>query len=171
MDSGDIHREVPAGISSRKRPRAATLLQRAGAETGATALQAALREIRQLREERQQERDNFEMRLRQREEELRRLEAGVQQRIPQQLSPSDNRNNDRSNTENSNENVVVHELGYKLKPDNFDSTTPLKEFFSQFELIARANRWNDEVKTMLCVEDIESLNYIELKVKLELRVR
>jgi len=126
MDSGDVRQEMPAGISSRKRPRAATLLQRAGAETEATTLQAALREIRQLREERQQERDNFEMRLHQREEELFRLEAGVLQRILQQLSPSDNRNNDKSNTENSNGNAVVNELGYKLKPNNFDDTAPLR---------------------------------------------
>jgi len=59
----------------------------------------------------------------------------------------------------------------------------LREFFSQFELIARANRWNDEIKTITlasylggkaravleCVEDIESLNYAELKAELELR--
>jgi len=146
MESGDIHQEMPAGISSRKKPRAATQLRRAKTETEAMALQAALREIRQLREERQQERDNFEMRLRQREEELRRLEAGVLQRIPQQLSPSNNGNNDRSDSGNFNENAVMNELGYKLKPDNFDGTAPLREFFSQFELIAPANRWNDEVK-------------------------
>lgn len=30
------------------------------------------------------------------------------------------------------------ELGYKLKPDSFDGTTSLQEFFSQFRLIARA---------------------------------
>jgi len=63
MESGDIHQEMPAGISSRKKPRAATQLRRAKTETEAMALQAALREIRQLREERQQERDSFEMRL------------------------------------------------------------------------------------------------------------
>lgn len=28
---------------------------------------------------------------------------------------------------------------YKLKPDTFDGTVPLREFFSQFNLIARAN--------------------------------
>jgi len=106
----------------------------------------------------------------------------ILQRIPQQLSPFDNRNNDRSNSENLNENAV-NELGYKLKLDNFDGTAPLREFFSQFELIARANRWNDEVKTIAlesylrgkaravleCIVDIESLNYAELKAKLELR--
>jgi len=161
--------------------KAATQPRRAEAETEATFLQDALREIRQLREE--QERESFEMCLRQREEELRRLEAKVLQRIPQQLSLSNNRNNVRSDSGNSNENAVMNELGYKLKPDNFDGTAPLREFFLQFELIARANRWNDEIKTIAlasclrgkaravleCVEDIENINYAELKAKLELR--
>lgn len=59
----------------------------------------------------------------------------------------------------------------------------MREFFSQFELIARANRWDDETKNVAlisclrgkaravleCIDDIESLNYDELKSKLELR--
>jgi len=183
IESGDVHREMPAGILSRKR-RVVTQPRRAeesgngdyGSSSCAARNPAASGE-------RQQERDSFEMRLHQREEELRRLEAGILQRISQQLSPSNNRNNDRSDSGNLNENAVVNELGYKLKPDNFDGTAPLREFFSQFELIARANRWNDKVKTIAlmsclrgkartvleCVEDIESLNYAELKAKLELR--
>jgi len=80
--------------------------------------------------ERQQERESFEMRLRQREEELCRLEAGGLQRISQQLSLTNNENNVRSDSGNSNENAVTNELGYKLKPDNFDGTVPLREFFS-----------------------------------------
>jgi len=81
IESGDVRREMPARTPCRKRPRAVTQPRRAEAET--EAVQDALREIRQLREERQQERESFEMRLRQREEELRQLEARVLQRIPQ----------------------------------------------------------------------------------------
>jgi len=73
-ESGDVQREMLARTPCRKRPRAATQPRRAEAETEATSLQDALRKIRQLREERQQEQESFEMRLRQREEELRRLE-------------------------------------------------------------------------------------------------
>jgi len=87
-----------------------------------TALQIALQEIRQLREDRQQERSDFEMRLRQREEKLRWLEAGILQRTSQQLSLSNNRNNNNSNLENLNNVAVVSELSYKLKPDNFEES-------------------------------------------------
>jgi len=39
------------------------------------------------------------------------------------------------------------ERGYKLKPDTYDGVVPLREFFPQFELIARANRC-DATKAM-----------------------
>jgi len=59
----------------------------------------------------------------------------------------------------------------------------LREFFSQFNLIARANRWDDATKTVVLasnlrgkarsvlesVEDLENFGYEELKSKLELR--
>lgn len=75
------------------------------------------------------------------------------------------------------------ELGYKLKPDSFDGTTPLRKFFSQFNLIAPANHWSDATKTVvfaLClsgkarsiletVQDMENLEFAELRSKLELR--
>ena len=37
-------------------------------------------------------------------------------------------------------------LGYNLKPDIYDDTTPLSEYLNQFNLIARSNSWNDEKK-------------------------
>ncbi|XP_071576725.1 uncharacterized protein [Temnothorax nylanderi] len=74
-------------------------------------------------------------------------------------------------------------LGYKLKPDTYDGSVPLQEYFSQFNLIARANFWDDTTKTVALasslrgkarailetVQDIECLNFSELKSKLELR--
>jgi len=55
-----------------------------------------------------------------------------------------NNNNPRGNNlrADSREGIGTREnieLGYKLKPDNFDGTVPLREFFAQFEFIARAN--------------------------------
>jgi len=143
-------------------------------------LRSAMEELKQMREEREQQRqqrEQLEMALRLRAEELQRLQEQLQ------LSPINNGSSVRGDLGNSNENAVANELGYKLKPDNFDGTTPLREFFSQFELIARANRWNNEIKTIAlvtclrgkaravleCVENIESINYAEIKAKLELR--
>jgi len=155
-----------------------------GDATESTSAEALLRtvmeELRQLREEREQQRqqrERLETTWRLRVEELQRLQEQPQ------LSHINNGSSVRSDLGNSNENAVANELGYKLKPDNFDGTVPLREFFSQFELIARANRWNDEIKTIAlasclrgkaravleCVESIESINYTELKAKLELR--
>ncbi|XP_071578115.1 uncharacterized protein [Temnothorax nylanderi] len=81
---------------------------------------------------------------------------------------------------------VVHasdRLGYKLKPDTYDGTTPLQEYFSQLSMIARANRWDDATKTVALasslrerarsiletVQDVERLSFAELRTKLELR--
>lgn len=75
------------------------------------------------------------------------------------------------------------ELGYKMKPDTYDGGAPLREFFSQFDLIASANCWSDSAKTVAlaaclrgkarsvleCVESVNNLEFTELKSKLELR--
>ena len=75
------------------------------------------------------------------------------------------------------------ELGYKLKPDLYDGSVPLREFFTQFHLIARANAWSESVKTVAlasCLRgkarsvldgifEIETLKFEELKSRLELR--
>ncbi|KYN20079.1 hypothetical protein ALC57_07585 [Trachymyrmex cornetzi] len=73
--------------------------------------------------------------------------------------------------------------GVKLKPDTYDGSSSLREFLAQFNLIARANRWSDEVKAIVLasslrgkaravlenVKDLENLGFVELKSKLELR--
>lgn len=70
-----------------------------------------------------------------------------------------------------------------MKPDIFDGSVPLREFLSQFSLIARANLWNDATKSIALaaclrrkarailetVESLEELSFEELKSKLELR--
>jgi hypothetical protein len=81
------------------------------------------------------------------------------------------------------EGGVRTEFAYKIKPDIFDGTVPLLEFFTQFDLIARANQWDDMTKTVVLVsslrgkarsvlesvQNFENLEYAELKAKLELR--
>lgn len=75
------------------------------------------------------------------------------------------------------------ELGYKLKPDTYDGSVPLREFLSQFSFIGRANHSSDAAKfvalaaclrgkarsVLESVEDLENLDFEELKSKLELR--
>lgn len=64
-------------------------------------LQAALRDIQELRAEQRRKEAKFEERLRQREE-MRRLEERIRSQIPfQQLSPTNNR---RQNIEIKNKN-------------------------------------------------------------------
>jgi len=60
---------------------------------------------------------------------------------------------------------------------------PLREFFAQFNLIARANRWEEKTKTAVLVsylrgkartvlesmQNLENLQFEELKSKLEMR--
>jgi len=89
----------------------------------------------------------------------------------------------RRDRENLRETPVRAELGYKLKPDTFDGTVSLREYFSQFNLIARANGWDDSVKTIALassvrgkaramletMQDVSHVEFAELKSKLELR--
>ena len=46
---------------------------------------------------------------------------------------------------------VTSRTSFKLKPDTYDGSTSLREFLSQFNLIARANRWDQEIKTSVIV--------------------
>lgn len=70
----------------------------------------------------------------------------------------------------------------RLKPDTYDGSAPLREFLSQFVLIARANGWDDatravalasslrgRARAILSVDDVESLTFREIKDKLELQ--
>lgn len=66
-------------------------------------------------------------------------------------------------------------MGLKLKPDTYDGSVPLREFLSQFNLIARANGWGKDARTLAlisclrgkarsildCVQNIQSLDYAE----------
>lgn len=153
------------------RKRAATLLRTSPEATAsgptleAITLQYVLREIRQLREERLQQQADYEAQLQQREEMLRRMEERIRQLdnndSHSQLSHSYNRDNREGHTERGNfnnrnndlhtehGNLNLNECGYKLKPDNFDGSVPLREFFTQFHLIARANGWSNSVKTVV----------------------
>jgi len=76
----------------------------------------------------------------------------------------------------------VRGFGFKIKPDTYDGKVPLREFLSQFLLIARANNWDETTKSVALaaslrgkartvletVENLENLNFAELKSKLEL---
>ena len=172
-----------SGVSTRKRMRAATPLHTATSEvtTVAMALEAAIQEIRLIREEQQQQRAAFDVLLRQRDEEIRRMERNPQPH--NQLSPSINRSLENVISNNEGENIVHSRLGFKLKADTFDGTAPLREFLSQFLLIARANNWSDATKSIALaaslrgkartvletIENLENLSFEELESKLELR--
>jgi len=141
-------------------------------------LRTILQEIGRLREEQKADRETTQA-------ELRRLES--------QISHSNNISALRDGTcvigESSasrdefgvpNSNSVS--VGVKLKPDTFDGTVPLREFLTQFNLIARLNAWSDSVKAVALasslrgkaravldgISEIENLKFEELRSKLEL---
>lgn len=78
--------------------------------------------------------------------------------------------------------TAERELGFKLKPETNDGSVPLREFMSQFNLIAHANRWSESTKTVALasslrektrpvletVQDLETVDYMELSLKLEM---
>jgi len=118
------------------------------------------------------------------DEELQLLREDRRPSREKQLNPSNIKANRSPEKEIVNaEKNARNEIGYKLKPDTFDGSVPLREFFSQFALIARANRWDDATITVVLasslrgkacsvlesVEDLENCNFEELKSKLELR--
>ena len=134
----------------------------------AAALRELLAEVRTLRQEQTQMREEFSRR----EEELRRE---IQQ--PQLSTPSLSVPRSATEVESSARGFV-----FKIKPDTYDGGVPLREFLSQFSLIARANGWDDAAKSIALasslrgraravlktVEDLENLNFAELTSKLEL---
>jgi hypothetical protein len=131
--------------------------------------------------------------MRRRDEEVQRLRESVQQlqgvreepeRQERQLSLS---NNFLSRGEGG-ANILAGEeirvgLGFKLKPDTFDGTIPLREFLLQFNFIADANSWSRREKALALVsclrgkarsvleslENFDRLEFDELVSKLELR--
>lgn len=141
----------------------------------------AMDEIRQLREERVLQQQRFEAVLQQRDEELRRLEQRITSREDAQLSLSENRTPDTRACGDLNNDFRAR-TGFKLKPDTFDGKVPLREFLSQFLLIARANNWDESTKTVALaaslrgkartvlenLENFDNLSFSEIKSKLEL---
>lgn len=132
--------------------RAAIAFTRKGISTRSTeddespnleaVLCSTLEEFRQLREEcplQQQREAEFFTRFKQQDETVERLEERLRQ-IPGQSFL------------NSNIAIRVNNLGvycYKLKPDIYDGSVPLREFWVQFNLLARANNWDNSVKVIV----------------------
>ena len=106
---------------------------RTPANTETDMLRAANDELAQLREER--------LLHQQREAELRRLlqerEEALELRRTNNTHPLQNFNNAEPVAVTNPPEI---DLGYRLKPDTFDGNFPLREFISQFDLIAQANK-------------------------------
>jgi len=135
-----------AGVATRKRLRLQSVPASDSIEesstTEASTLQAVMREIRQLQSERRQQQEEFAEEIRMWDDMLREMEERMQN-YEIQLSRRNNRVDERiaqrDSAELDSRETIAKELGFKLKPDNFDGTVPLREFFTQFDLIARAN--------------------------------
>jgi len=186
--SGDAEQSEIVEHSSGDAERLPEVLEhpKATEMTNAEALlRVAMEELRHMREEREQQQrqqEELETALRLRDEEIQRLQGHYQ------LSPSNNRNlcGLRSNEDTRNDtrdSINFDQLGYKLKPDTYDGSAPLREFLAQFELISLANKWNNFTKSVALAtslrgkarsildgeEGLENLSFSELKAKLEFR--
>jgi len=69
-------------------------------------------------------------------------------------------------------------VGFKFKPDTFDGSVPLREFLTQFDLIARRNAWPDLIKTVALASSLRGKTRVVLdgifeikNLKFELRSR
>jgi len=186
--SGDAEQSEAVEYSSGDAERLPEVLEHPNA-TETTSVEALLRvameELRQMREEREQrqrQQEQLETALRLREEEIQRLQGHYQ------LSPSNNRNlcelRPNENAENDTRDTInFGQLGYKLKPDIYDGSAPLREFLAQFELVSLANKWDNFTKSVALAtslrgkarsildgeEGLENLSFSELKEKLEFR--
>lgn len=169
--------QCDTGVTTRKRLHAATPFQ-AELSTATITLQSAIQGIHQLREEQQQQLAVFDTLLYQRDEEIRRMVENLQQ---QNIQLSQFKTN---LVESRNRGTFnFNELDFKLKPDIFDGSVPLRKYFAQFGLIARANAWNNSLKTVALasclrgkarsildgVTEIENLRFEELKLELHFR--
>jgi len=169
-------------LHSPRRTRSQTTTAAPSAETASSTPEAEilrniLQEIGRLREEQKIDRESTQA-------ELRRLESQI------------SRSNNISVT--GDEACVIGDSSasrdgfcapstssasvVKLKPDTFDGTVPLREFLTQFNLIARMNAWSDGVKAVALasslrwraraildgISEIENLKFEELRSKLEL---
>ena len=155
-------------------------------------LKALLEEMRLLRESQARREEEQASTLRRHEEELRRLQlslsvnraagevASVGESAGREGAAGDGAGAEVGTFCESRESAG---LGLKLKPDIFDGSVPLREYLSQFSLIARANSWDDARKSIALaaslrgkarsvlesIENLDEMSYEELKSKLELR--
>lgn len=125
-----------------------------------------------LREEREQQRlrKQILLRLKQRDEVIRRLEKQLC-RTSGESNPNLFKSRD----------VLPNGLIYKFKPDTYDRSALLREFLAQFGLIVRANNWDESAKVVALaaslrgkarailegVVEFESLRYSKLESWLE----
>ncbi|KYQ47475.1 hypothetical protein ALC60_13500 [Trachymyrmex zeteki] len=163
-----------------------------------TVLQAVLRELQQLHKEQIRKQAELTAVLQRQDAEIRSLRESLHRASTTntQISPLTligNANSrsascrhaaggDRSVFKRESCDVrtpLREEISFKLKPDTFDDDVPLREFFSQFSLIARANGWPEETKTAVLVsclkgkarailenvENLETLDFAELKTR------
>lgn len=144
--------------------------------TETASLGTILEKMRRMRKEQVRRETELSARLQQLEEGLLRQEN--------ELSPLILRigNLQGGSTGDAAEVNMRAELGIKLKPDTFDGKVQLREFLSQFSLIARTNKWDNPTQSMVLaaslrgnartvletIKNIENLNLSELKSKLEL---
>lgn len=191
-------------MSTSHSPRT-TRSRAASRDTETDALQAALRELREMRAEREREQARFETLLREKDDQLRQLELRISSQRNDQLSPSNNRAsgdtriNYRACASTASAAITASaasaainaseatgdfhaKTGFKLKPDTYDGKVPLREFLSQFSLIAIVNSWDDRTKTIILaanlrgkarivlenIDNFEELTFAELRSKLEL---
>jgi len=122
-------------------------------------LRMAMKELRQLREERvlhQQQQEEFATMLQSRDEKLQYLRERITQ-----LSHSNN----IPTTNDLLSGTMRSGLDYKLKPDVFDDNVPLREFISLFEFIASANDWSDSVKTVALAACLRGMGFFPVRFR------
>ncbi|KAL0130244.1 hypothetical protein PUN28_002082 [Cardiocondyla obscurior] len=158
------------------------------ASSEAAAFESLRQEMRQLRVEQEQREESLRAEIRLRDDAITRMQSRILQ-----LSPSNNFSRVSGVLPAEGGASFVPNVppvegdarsvsGLNLKLDTYDGSVPLREFFSQFDLIARAKQWGQEARTVALVsclrgrarsvlcsfQDSEGMGYAELRAKLEL---
>jgi len=147
----------------------------------AEVLRSILQEIGRLREEQKAEREATRAELRRLEQDISQLSRNNNISVTQGESHAFGINSAARNEAcvTGNDSVCA---GFKFKPDIFDGSVPLREYLTQFDLIAQINTWPDVVKAVALasslrgktravldgVNEIENLKFEELRSRLEL---
>jgi len=192
-DSADAAKSAEVVAASGEGRRAPSRRGRAGTLEDvqeASAEQTVLAELRALREEMTRREDELVTRIERQAEQLRQLQESQLSRFQFPLNNGAETNfvaageGLNTNFGFSGMNAFSREqFTYKFKPDTFDGTASLREFLAQFNLVARANRWDDGAKAFVLasnlreearsvlesIENLEKLEFPELVSKLELR--